>query len=490
MIGEYLVVLALLLGGSLLARGVGLRGWAVPAVGYALGVALLVGITSLAVVTSLPLPAWVPVVLTVIGPGVWWAWLVSRGEDVRISMTGMVVVVGVTFVLVAGFRILHLVNLTPDSFRYLTTTGLLGSGRLQEASPFLLESRLLAVPVMHMPATLYGELYLRAVTPLLAISCVLILVWVIKTGLRWVEGPPGPIVVAVVAGVWLASMNRFVFHAFYLNGHLALATWLLLLGGVSWLAVQAQERDLVPRLALIQVVVVPAIVLTRPEAGLLAGLVLLPLLVTPRVPDRLRWPALACLGVSVAVWQGFLAATYRTSEGSAPISVDGLLALGIVIVLLSVAISRLGTAWLPRRSLGAVEIVLWLGLVVAVLLDVRILRSSIRATLINLSGDGGWGVSLVVLAVLAVAVLVLTDAPGRAVLRFPLTAFVPLSLLLAYLRDGAYRVGPGDSLNRMLLHLVPVAVLFVVTAFASRRWGLPARSDMVRTSSATPRIHG
>ena len=488
MIGEYLVVLALLLGGSLLARSVGLRGWVVPAVGYGLGVALHVGITGLTVITSLPLPAWAPVLLTVAGPGVWLAWLVGRGEDVRISMTGMVVVAGLTFLLVAGFRMAHLVNLTPDSFRYLTTTGLLGSGRLEEASPFLLESRLLAVPVMHMPATLYGELYLRAATPLLAISCVLTLASIIRTGLRSIESPPGPIVVAVVAGVWLASMNRFVFHAFYLNGHLPLATWLLVLGGVSWLAVQVPERDVVHRLGLIQVVVVPAIVLTRPEAGLLAGLVLLPLLVTPQVPDRLRWPALASLGVSMALWQGFLATTYRTTEGSAPTSVDGLLGLGIVVVLLSAAIARIGTAWLPRRGLGATEGALWVGLFIAVVLDDRILRSSIRATLINLSGDGGWGVSIVVLGILAVAVLFLTDAPGRAVLRFPLTAFVPLSLLIAYLRDGAYRVGPGDSLNRMLLHLVPLAVLFVATAFASRRWGLPARSDIVTTSIATSQI--
>jgi hypothetical protein len=43
-----------------------------------------------------------------------------------------------------------------------------------------------------------------------------------------------------------------------------------------------------------------------------------------------------------------------------------------------------------------------------------------------------------------------------------------VALLLAYLRDeGAYRVGQYDSLNRMFMQVVPLAVLYVVVVYAT-----------------------
>ena len=79
-----------------------------------------------------------------------------------------------------------------------------------------------------------------------------------------------------------------------------------------------------------------------------------------------------------------------------------------------------------------------------------------------------------ILAALVIGVILLTDAPYRLLLRFPLTASIPMFLLFAFLRGSPYRVGETDSLNRMLIHIVPLAILFVVSAAASKRWGIQA----------------
>ncbi len=470
MIVEVLVVLAFLIGGSALAAVYGVRGWAVPAVGFALGVAVHVGLVGALTVASLPSPPWLGVMLTLLGPLAWWGWRWHQGDDVPVAPIPTLGVLAATVGLVLAARAANLVNFTPDSFRYLTTAGLLNGGRLDDASPFLLESRVLAVPAMHAPAGLSGELYLRSVTPLLALSGVLVLVWLVTVGLRTFDGPPSPTLIAVAAAALLVTTNRFVFHAFYINGHGPLATWLLILGGASWLAVRRADEVGGPQLTLLQATVLPAIVLARPDGGVLAGLVLLPLLTADGVPARLRWVGLGVLGLTMTAWQGFLVSFYRSAGGDVPFSVTALLLVGIGAVLGALSVRRLGTAWLPRRSLGLTELVLWGAAGVAIAFDPQVLLDSARATVQNTGWEGGWGVSLLMLAGLAVAVLMATDVPGRAVLRFPLTAFVPLAILLAYLRGNAYRVGPGDSLNRMLIHLVPMLILFLVASFPSERW--------------------
>ena len=45
---------------------------------------------------------------------------------------------------------------------------------------------------------------------------------------------------------------------------------------------------------------------------------------------------------------------------------------------------------------------------------------------------------------------------------------IPLLLLTAYARGSAFRVAHADSLNRMLIEVVPVAVLFVAAIALSR----------------------
>ena len=69
-------------------------------------------------------------------------------------------------------------------------------------------------------------------------------------------------------------------------------------------------------------------------------------------------------------------------------------------------------------------------------------------------------------------------------LRFPVTSFVPVALLLVYFRGNPYRIGVGNLLNRMWVHIVPLAILFVVAAASSRRWGYPESESKVGIHSS------
>ena len=64
-----------------------------------------------------------------------------------------------------------------------------------------------------------------------------------------------------------------------------------------------------------------------------------------------------------------------------------------------------------------------------------------------------------------------------------MTTFAPVALLLAYFRDeGAYRVGQYDSLNRMFMQVVPLAVLYVVAVYST--------TGRVRPHSRHPKDRG
>lgn len=176
------------------------------------------------------------------------------------------------------------------------------------------------------------------------------------------------------------------------------------------------------------------------------------------------------------VWQGFVLWVHRERAEAVPATVTGMLVLGVLLVVLAAGLLRwesrsnrlLGR---PDRLLWIAEAGLWLALAGLALRDPAILVDSVDATIQNVVfGDGKWGSSLVLLGTLVAGAVVFLRSPGAANLRFPVTTFLPLAFLLAYLRDAAYRVGYGDSLSRMFMHIVPLAVLFVMVTYSRTDW--------------------
>lgn len=480
---ELFVVAALLIGGVPVAASAGLRGPSVLAVGFVLGSAAAVSVGALLVMLGLVSPPLLVLSMTA-GVGIVMGWMDRAQLLTTIRQPSVLGGIGTAFVLVALLWRWGAVNLTPDSFRYVTTGALLADGNLGEATGSLLLSRGLAVPVLHSPANLSGEFHLRSLTPLFAVATLGVLLWVIRVGLRQAGVERSTIVVVqVVASALLVSINRFVFHAFYVNGHLFIAGWLLLLAGSIWLGTKYARSPAAVTLG--RCLLVVAIVLARPDGALLAGLVLLPLLVRRSEKASVRFVPLLALGAVTIGWNVTIARVLQQEFG-VPFEVRALITFGVVLVIAAIVLMALPDL-LPRQLGLAVEATLWAAVVVSSIRRPDILKDSVRATYRNtLAGDGGWGVSLGVLGILILIVLLVSVDPARSALRFPVTAFISFALLLAFLRDGAYRVGPGDSLNRMLIHIVPLAVLLLASAVAAPRWRRPVAAGADDEASPCP----
>jgi hypothetical protein len=107
---------------------------------------------------------------------------------------------------------------------------------------------------------------------------------------------------------------------------------------------------------------------------------------------------------------------------------------------------------------------------------------SIKATFRNMTYDGMWMLTWVAaLGLLAVALLV-QRVPDSRLWTVPILGFGLLYWLLPLIRDGAWRVGTGDSGNRILAHIIAVVVVFLVLAAVEPTEPEPGRVVSVDTA--------
>lgn len=472
---ETLTLITLISVGAAALCLAGMRGAALLPYGLVSGAGIYLAVALLQLVTRLPThPAVTLSACLVLGAAC--AVVVVRRRLLRGSQRSLLVafpaVLLSVMALVWFFRWGRFVNWHGDSHFYVFQGGLLERGKYLEASwPYLFEARPLAVPALHAPSVIAGEYYLPSLTPMLTIALVAILAHAFIKGLRGAI-PPQAIAVFGLGGLaFLLTTNRFVYHANYLNGHLMLGVAVVVVATSTWLVSRGRTECPAAHIFAAATTIVLG-VLARPEGAVTLGLALAPALLAPSLPLRYKRMLLAALGAVMAAWFSLgVAISARVGEvASASTLVQALVGLGLLIFAWLV---RPGWLDLPLgRSLGLAETGLWLAVAVLALRDPETLAKSVSATATNLLGAAKWGFSLVMLGVLVIGVLVTFSARHLVALRFPVTTFIPLVLLLAYLRGGAYRVGVFDSLSRMWIQVFPLAVFFVAAALASGRWRL------------------
>jgi len=469
MIIETWAVLSVLAGGALIMNGAGLRGWGVPALGMLVGASAYVLITLVQVVTPLPTTPVIGLVGVVAIPVAWWLWRWRRGDSVGMSWRAMLVVAALVVALVAILRWARLVTWHGDSVFYVLSGVTLHSGEFYGAmwNEFF-EKRPLGVPALHGPAALQNEFYLASLTPLIAAAMGAVVIWVLRRALRSEVPAHYLSIFSVIAVAFLFSSHRTVHHVFYLNGHLLTGAMVLMAAGAGWLLV----REDLARTPLVIAVMAgtSTAVLTRAEGALTMVMVLLPLVLAPTVSRSVRRLVIVWLGTVMVVWFGFGLWVSAHHDQVYSFSTAAQFCAGLALVALSPLI---GAPWLERhhrRWLWAAEAMLWAAVAALAVRDRDILIDSAVATAVNQAGAGKWGVTVIALSVAVILVTAARALAGGHLLRFPVTTFIPLVLLLAYLREGAYRVGMYDSLNRMWMQVLPLAVLFVVASLASGSW--------------------
>lgn len=281
----------------------------------------------------------------------------------------------------------------------------------------------------------------------------------------------------------MATNNRFVFNSFYVNGHMLFAVWVLIFVGIVWLVATAKLHE---RFLVVAVAVLPALSIIRPEASLWVPLMIAPALPVRSIGQRWKSAVLVVAGVSTLLWQSVLIRSFGLSE-SPPGEVVVLAMMGGIVALIGVWWRRLQPLVpeaFAQLALGLVMV----GLVVFGFIEPDVIASSWDAIVENVVfGEGRYGISILVLLGLLL-IVVWRRVTKMQIIMFPLVAAVPFSLLMAHLRaadGGAYRVGPGDSFNRMLLHWMPLAVFALITMGDSGlRW--PSESRVASDDIADP----
>jgi hypothetical protein len=361
---------------------------------------------------------------------------------------------------------LHLTRLTVDSVRYLLTAeALAATGSLDAVGSWDLRMRHLITPLLHMPGVVDGPGYSAAITPLFAVSGLGATAWL---SCRAFDRFAVPIRLRAMllgsVGLLLVTTNRFTYHAFYINGHMFFAVFLLVGVGLGVLAIIEREPGWVFPASLALGAIVPM----RPEAAIVAMIFVVPILVSDRIPYAARWRILIPSLAASTLWHGVLWPRHALA-GDLGIAgpVYGMLFVtwGVAagLGLLSVPAMRRHARWGPPAVLIAVAGYLAVNTVA----DPDLLRDNLTATAANLAVEGLWGAWWWVTPFLLVGawLIVSRRSPVRLLLT-PTATFALAVPAFSFLRGGAYRIGTGDSGNRMLVHVTMVIALTILLAAA------------------------
>lgn len=480
MIWEAIYLLCLLsFGSGILALASFRRFMSIP-VGLLLGIASFVVAGFFLGITSLPIsPRLIFLLFGLIGLVMWVSLFVKRLLPKRLIILSALSCVVICFSVVFFWK----ANLTKyhyDPFRYLMTASLFASENTDALTENLLSKRFSAVSIMHSPAYQTGEFYIRSITPLISITTLLLVAWLITESLRGKIATKLAWVYAALGVLLLITSRSYIWHTFYLNGHLLMGAFALALSTSAYL--QAKSKSTSMAYAIIMCGSVVGAILTRPEAAVFTALAITPILLAPRIAVGTKQAVLASYGLALLLQQVFIVGGMSRIHEQAPSSAKALLLLAalslMTIPLLHISLLVRNSELLQKLA----ELGPWLLLLPLFLNSPDILRESLVATYENvLLGGGGWGWSLVILAMLVVAVTVLNKDRLLAILRIPVTTFLPLAMLLPYARTGgAYRVGVTDSLNRMFMQILPLAVVYAVVGLAL--WHANTNSSPVAAS--------
>lgn len=369
--------------------------------------------------------------------------------------------VGIAVGTVLLARSFHLTRLSPDSIRYLlAATDLVKPDAIAEMNRADLLIRQIGLPSLQAMAEFVGRRYLASLAPLFGVSFVGLFVWFAATITSGTDAKRRRWLI-LSATLFLLSSNRLVYDAFYINTHIQMASYLLIAVIGFWLAV---SRDLTGW-ALPAGLGLGAMVLLRPEAPLVVAVVLVTV-----AASRATWPvrimAVVPVTLVTAVWYGIV--LRQNARGGAMISLTAPVFGSTIAVAGSVAAVLLCGMKRLRPIARYVDIVGLIGIAALLVLFAsgtpQVLVDSVVNTIRNITYDGLWLLTwCAALALLVVAFLVHRVEDSR-LWTVPIASFGLLFLLLPLLREGAYRVGSGDSGNRMLAHILGVAVAFLVLA--------------------------
>lgn len=358
-------------------------------------------------------------------------------------------------------RTYHLTRLTPDSLRYLLfSSDIRLPDALHEIHRSDLITRQMGLPSLHALSALSDRRYLASIGPLFGVSGLGFFIWLTWRSTRRVA-THRRLSLVTAAVIFLGTSNRLVYDVFYINTHIEVAVYLLIAISGSWLAVTTRNSSW----ALPAGLALAATLLFRAEAPIVAGIVLVAL-----GACRTGWPTRLVMVTPTlfvsALWYGVILWRFAPDGDAislmAPVFGSLIVVLGGTSLVLAGGVKRLSP--LIRHADWVMLAAILATLAVMSVRDVDILVRSVEATVANLTGSGLWLLTWPAAIVLLTVALMVHGVPAGRVWTTSIVGFGLLFWLLPFVREGAWRIGAGDSGNRILAHILSVLVAFLVLA--------------------------
>lgn len=425
--------------------------------------------------------------------GFWVIRRLTRGESAQpqapVSPASFLAALGVLWGFGAIFTALRLTVTNNDSVMSYWPLGV-ALFRDGDFTANLISVRATLLPSANAGHVMFGSQWAYAIFPLFAVNLLLYL------GVSLVGGPlkgsTRAVRTVVLGGValFLLTEPSFLFQSAFVHSHMITALYLMLALGELWAGIsptgEAAEKPVRTAHLLVAGASVAGIVLARPDGPAYAFVpivVAIALLTRDRVDAR---EAAAFFAPILYVTYGtFLGAYLRLGMwGSAKLS--GKIAL---VILFGLGIAATGpwiVAWLDRHlpfrvagesflRLAALGGAILLAAVFVIKPESAQL-SALNAGLNLFWGEGGyWHLWYAVVAVLLLSIV---TADARRSQSWTHSAFLTilvflLGLSIIHAVGHSGRIGPGDSLNRVMFHILPL-VAWYAGAIAGRILGAPA----------------
>jgi len=320
------------------------------------------------------------------------------------------------------------------------------------------------LPLLQSVSVFLGDGYMYAAQPAFAFTLLITFFYLSQRVARQnFYGMPAATALALLATLTLASTYFIVFQVFYIHNGLISATYLFVAIGTFWLALS--ERN---NLWLIfAMLALTGFSISRTEAPLFALIFLTLLISSEQIPYRVRLTAILPYLIFLVFW--YLSLLRVMGSGTDILDPTKTLAVIGLLIAFGVLVGLSYYRWVERYLLPALPKIMLgvflVGLAFLFTLKPTDMQTNLTAILKNMFDSGRWGVTWHILLGLLVFGLIQPRFNHERLFSYGIPLFFALLLALGFMRL-PYRLGWGDSANRIITHIMPIILLYTVIKYS------------------------
>lgn len=313
-------------------------------------------------------------------------------------------------------------------------------------------------------AAIIGDAYLYTVQPLFALSLIGIFIFLaievfqeINTGNLYIHR-------IIVAVLFMCSTYFMVFHAFYIHDNFVTGIFTLTAIISFWLAHQQQRAGWLFFGSLATI----GISLARVEGPVFALIILVLSLSQDQFPYRNRLWTYLIPAIIISSWYTIILTVvnqdvYFLKTDRVILVIGAYLGLALLTILSNK--KRVRNLVFPRIYIFSVfgVLIILTGLII---LRPEHIWTNISMIISNMYTNGRWGSFWYFILPLLFFSIPLPKIPQERFITINLFSFFILLVALGGLRN-PYRLGWSDSANRMLVHIVPTLVFYLILKYTS-----------------------